>query len=461
VENMKKFILFLFLLVFNLGYSSTYIDGIKQQPEITGAVTSVNGETGDVILTQDNIVDGSVYVKTNNNFTDTEKTRLSLLTPTALAFLDEVNTFTDAQVIKKTSASALDVQNDDGVTMFITDTTTGNSGVMTDTPRRQLHIHNRATDTGTYLQLTNDTTGDSDGALGLVIGISAAEKANFLNYSNTDMGFFTNGVERVRISNAGNVNIGGNFTASSPLSVVSANPVTIDTTTDIVSRFFSYTTPTFGAGIGGTITLGGMVNAGTSVRDYASISGVKENGTSNNAAGNLVLKVRKADETLSEAMRITSAGNVTMSGYLTSKKSGVFGYISTPSATTITTAGTYYPIEGDFVNILEDFGSATVNTPGIKYNGTLTRYFEIDLHAQVEANSLNTDVSIAIHKNGELCPCSVITTVCRDANSPYAISSTVVIELAQNDEVQLMTTSDGNGDQLTFINLQTTIRPFF
>lgn len=385
---MKKFILFLFLVVFNLGYSSTYIDGIKQQPEITGAVTSVNGETGDVILTQDNIIDGSIYVKTNNNFTDTEKTRLGSLTPTSIAFLDNANTFTKSQTIPAIKPSV---------------------------------------DSTTAFQITK-----ADGTTPILKIDSTNNRVNV-----------------------------GTVSLEAPFSVVSPTTTTIDTTTDIVSRFFSYTTPTFGAGIGATITLGGAVNAGTAVRDYASISGVKENATSNDPSGNLVFKTRKADSTLNEAMRISSNGNVTMSGYLTTKKSGVFGYISTPSATTITTAGTYYPVQGEFVNILEDFGSATVNTPGIKYNGTLTRYFEIDLHAQVEANSLNTDVSIAVYKNGELCTFPAITTVCRDANSPYAISLTAVIELAQNDEIQLMTTSDGNGDRLTFINLQTTIRPFF
>ena len=138
----------------------------------------------------------------------------------------------------------------------------------------------------------------------------------------------------------------------------------------------------------------------------------------------------------------------------------VWGYVSASADTTITAAGTYYPIQGTFVNSFNQFGAATVNTPGIKYTGSETKVFEIDLHAQVSADTLNTDVTIAVYKNGSLVAGSGITGRCRDATSPYPLSSTAVTTLAQNDEIQLMVTSDGNGDVLTFNNLQTTIREF-
>ncbi len=126
----------------------------------------------------------------------------------------------------------------------------------------------------------------------------------------------------------------------------------------------------------------------------------------------------------------------------------------------MTTAGTYYPINGTFVNSFSQFSAAVTNTPGIKYDGSDTLVFEIDLHAQVEADSLNTDVTIAVYKNGVLVPGSEITGRCRDASSPYPQSSTTVVSLTTNDEIQLMVTSDGDGDVLTFTNLQTTIREF-
>lgn len=138
----------------------------------------------------------------------------------------------------------------------------------------------------------------------------------------------------------------------------------------------------------------------------------------------------------------------------------VWGYVSTPAVTTITVAGTYYPVAGTFTNAVNQFSAATVVTPGIKYDGADTQDFEIDIHAEVTANFANTDVTIAVYKNGALISGSAITTECRAAASPYSLSSTVVVSLATNDEIQLVTTSDGSGDQLTFVNFQATIHPF-
>ena len=47
-------------------------------------VTSVNGETGDVVLDQDDVGDGSTYVRTHNDFTDALKTALEAV-PTTYA----------------------------------------------------------------------------------------------------------------------------------------------------------------------------------------------------------------------------------------------------------------------------------------------------------------------------------------------------------------------------------------
>ena len=152
-------------------------------------------------------------------------------------------------------------------------------------------------------------------------------------------------------------------------------------------------------------------------------------------------------------------GNTRVIGYLTSKQSNVWAYISSSSATTVTTASTYYPIAGTFVNNMTDFSGATVVTPGIKYDGTLTRNFKITIQGQVETDSANVRVSLAIKKNGTLIAGSEITTLCRVADEPYHIGSIVMVELAEDDEIQLVTTSDGNGDEVTFENLQTLIEP--
>jgi len=147
------------------------------------------------------------------------------------------------------------------------------------------------------------------------------------------------------------------------------------------------------------------------------------------------------------------------SGYFTSKNSYVWAYVSSSAVTDITTAGTYYPIEGTFVNVVEDFSSATVVTPGIKYDGTPTKYFKILIQAQIQADNANTTTTIGIKKNGTLVTGSTINTLCRVATEPYHIGSIVLVELSTSDEIQLVTTSDGSGDEITFGNLQTMIEP--
>ena len=149
-------------------------------------------------------------------------------------------------------------------------------------------------------------------------------------------------------------------------------------------------------------------------------------------------------------------------GIITGKKIGVFASLSAPASTTITTAATYYPIGGTFTNSpLEGFGAAVTYTPGIKYSVYKTQYFEIDWHASVSADINNTTITLGVKKNGTLSTPSLMTQFCKNANQIYNISGTIVVELAQDDEIQLVVTSDGNGDIITFDNYTTTITEFF
>lgn len=137
----------------------------------------------------------------------------------------------------------------------------------------------------------------------------------------------------------------------------------------------------------------------------------------------------------------------------------VFASLTAAADTTITTAGTYYPIVGTFTNNpIENFGAATTYTPGIKYTEKKTMNFEIDWHAAVQASVLGTSISIAIKVNNVLLSESVMTSYLRTAGEPQVLSGTVILELSLNDEIQLVVTSDGSGDVLTFNSFTTTIR---
>jgi len=155
-------------------------------------------------------------------------------------------------------------------------------------------------------------------------------------------------------------------------------------------------------------------------------------------------------------------GNLTADEYITGLKTGVFASLDSSASTTITTALTYYAINGTFTNDpFENFAAATVYTPGIKYSGELTQYFEVDWHASVSADVANTTVYLGISKNGTIRTGSVMSQFCKNAGQTYNISGTAVVSLAQDDEIQLTVSSDGNGDVITFENYTTTICEFF
>ena len=82
----------------------------------------------------------------------------------------------------------------------------GNVGIGTSTPDRQLQVHESTSGTSTA-KFTNSTTGE-DGDTGFFVGINGSEQPILYGYNNTDMIIGTNGSERMRIASDGNVGIG-------------------------------------------------------------------------------------------------------------------------------------------------------------------------------------------------------------------------------------------------------------
>ncbi len=141
-------------------------------------------------------------------------------------------------------------------------------------------------------------------------------------------------------------------------------------------------------------------------------------------------------------------------------KIGACGYISTPAATTVTTAATYYPIAGTFTNsCMEQFSA--VADPAIQYDGNATLDFEIDWHAAISCNNSTRHISLGIKKNADIQAGSIMGTLCKTSGEEYSLSGTCVVSLAKNDKIQLVLTSDNNGDEVTAQHYTTTIRPFY
>jgi len=144
---------------------------------------------------------------------------------------------------------------------------------------------------------------------------------------------------------------------------------------------------------------------------------------------------------------------------LTSKKSGVFATLDAEEDTTITTADTWYPIQGTFTNSpMEDF---IFDTDHITYTGTLTQHFKIDWHASITGDNNNITASVTIKKNSTVMTACKMCTYLKTSGERFQNSGTCVVELATNDEIQLVTTADSNGDVISFCNFVTCINEFF
>ncbi|MCP4665186.1 MAG: hypothetical protein GY849_02375 [Deltaproteobacteria bacterium] len=168
------------------------------------------------------------------------------------------------------------------------------------------------------------------------------------------------------------------------------------------------------------------------------------------------------DDETSTIKPLLDGDNIETTGYISGKKSGVFAYLSANANTTCTLADTWYPISGTFTNpVLENFGAATVVTPGIKYNGTKTQFFEIDYHATISADNNGIITKVGIKKNGTIEDGSVMATFLRTLDRFQCVSGTCVIELEEDDEIQLVIQANNSGDILTVEYFTTTISEFF
>src|SRR5574343_1697979 len=78
---MKRLVISLLLLIQIVTFADIYVDGVNKSISTGGgsggAVSSVNGQTGDVIITTDNTTIG-----TNKYVSDAEKTKIGVITTT-------------------------------------------------------------------------------------------------------------------------------------------------------------------------------------------------------------------------------------------------------------------------------------------------------------------------------------------------------------------------------------------
>lgn len=150
----------------------------------------------------------------------------------------------------------------------------------------------------------------------------------------------------------------------------------------------------------------------------------------------------------------------TPNNYITKKECGVYAYLATGTSTTIVSGTYWYPIQGPFVN--DPFQDFTIQSDQITYAGTLAQYFEIDWHCTASCtNNNNVTCDIGIKVNGITHEECVMGTFLKTTNEQAAFSGTIVHFLAPGDTIQLIITSDGDGDIILIRQFTTTIKQFF
>ena len=182
-----------------------------------------------------------------------------------------------------------------------------------------------------------------NGIFNAATGTAAAPCFSFAGDTNTGLlapaadtfAITTGGSERLRIDSSGQVGIG----TASPSSFGGTATIVGASTSGILNIWSNDAGG--GANVGGSIQLGGNDGA-TSTRGYTAIRGYKENATSGDYASYLAFATRANGGSLTERMRITSAGNVLVNtaAVATTATDG-FLYVPTCAGTPTGTPTTY------------------------------------------------------------------------------------------------------------------------
>ena len=163
-------------------------------------------------LTVAGVVDVAEYIKhtgdadTSIRFSANDAIEITAGNVKMMRFLEDDSQ--DMVVINEDSADIdFRVESNNNANMLFVDGGNDRVGIGTNSPQRPLHINSGGAGDTCYMQFTQDGTGAASGD-GLLIGINANEQVIIYNQETTDLIFYTNQQERMRIDSSGGVGIG-------------------------------------------------------------------------------------------------------------------------------------------------------------------------------------------------------------------------------------------------------------
>jgi hypothetical protein len=154
-------------------------------------------------------------------------------------------------------------------------------------------------------------------------------------------------------------------------------------------------------------------------------------------------------------------GDIKATGEIEGEKIGVYATLYEPDTTTITTAGTFYPIEGVFNNTIMEGFFYNMTANAIQYNSSTPRVLQYQWFAQVNGDTNGITVSVSTAKNGLVSNECIMSGYLKNFGQNYHLSNSCVYELQKGDQVQLVMSADGNGDLIEFDKFTAIAKEFF
>jgi len=142
------------------------------------------------------------------------------------------------------------------------------------------------------------------------------------------------------------------------------------------------------------------------------------------------------------------------------EEAGVFGYLTTPENTTITSTEGYTYIRGNFNNspIINFYFNESI--PALVYNISESRYYEINWDCQVSSSKSSNTIKIAINLSGDIYPSGGMQNFAKYADEQTHNSGQTVVKINKGDTIQLVTQASRTGT-LRFQEFTTSINKFY